>query len=200
MKKLWVEEFGVVEWVETHTDNGNSWTDASSDMLAWDAAINVMDWSRRRDKISTLFYAEAGTQLENFAGLSDAKKLIGAKYFFIPYALRLAVVGSDEADAANGLKLVTETKASRQAMYDAMRGWVWNQYVRKEVLTLAQSQQFYDDIHIDDELDVRFIETNQFGLKAWIFGLSPYEGVFAGKGYYSVGLQNELILIYNGEY
>lgn len=50
-----------------------------------------IDWARRRDALSPLFYAEAGAQLQNFAGMSIHKKLIGCVFFFIPYNVRTQI-------------------------------------------------------------------------------------------------------------
>lgn len=199
MKKLWVENLEVnpARVYEEEAPNVN-FTDMSNNMLEWDKARYIMDWSRRRDMISPLFYAEAGLSLENFTSLSLEKKLIGCRYFLIPYALRTSIV-SEEEDYENGQFLLSQTKLSRINCVEAMRQHVWNGYVRKGLITLAQSQEMLDDIDSDNKID-KFEDANNSLFKKWIFGLDPYVGVFASKSYYSVELQNKLIEIYNGDY
>ena len=68
-----------------------------SSMEEWDEC-GLLDWARRRDEISPLFYAEAGVSLENFAGMSTEKKLIACKYFLVPYAVRTSII-SDAIEA-----------------------------------------------------------------------------------------------------
>jgi len=162
----------------------------------WDSS-ELMDWSRRRDEISPLFYAITGANLSTYGNLTAEQKLIGAKYFLVPYSLRVTNgIVTEEQDKINGEFLATETRNSRIACAEAMRLFLYT-HVRKELITLANTQLFYRDIKNDLEC---FIASNDPGFKQFIFGLSPYVGVFAGKVYWSQALQDALINIYNGEY
>lgn len=59
-----------------------------SSIESWDTSI-LLDWSRRRDEIIPLFYAKAGYDLSNYSSLTSEEKLLGAKYFLVPYGLRV---------------------------------------------------------------------------------------------------------------
>lgn len=166
-------------------------------MITWDAS-NHLDWSRRRDEISTLFYAEAGAQLQNFANMSAAKKLLACKYFLIPYNIRLQII-SEETDMEHWAELLQYTKESRQTCVEAMRKHV-GQYIRTGDLTLAQTQAFFKDVRVHIQL---FNDTNAPDFKQWLTNEvgSPYENDgFAQKSYFSSGLLAELLDIYNGNY
>jgi hypothetical protein len=175
--------------------NDNDYEDISS-MENWDF-VDVLDWSRRRDQINPLFYAIANANLTTYGNLTDAQKLIGAKYFFVPYSLRVSNgIVTEQQDLDNWYLLLNETKESRLSCIEAMRKHV-GQYIRTSLLTLAQTQSFYKDLY--QYIDW-FQQANAPDFKQWIFGLVPYAGIFASKDYYSTNLQNELIDIYNGNY
>lgn len=162
----------------------------------WDES-GLLDWSRRRDEIKPLFYAIAGGNLSTYNNLTANQKLIGAKYFFVPYSLRVTNgIVTEEQDKINGEILATETRNSRITCGEEMRLFLYT-YVRQELMTLANTQLFYRDIK--NELEC-FIASNDPGFKQFIFGLEPYIGVFTNKVYWSQTLQNTLINIYNGEY
>ena len=168
-----------------------------SSMEHWDAS-NFLDWSRRRDEIAALFYAEAGAQLQNFAGMSTAKKILACKYFLIPYNIRLQIV-DNETDMENWATLLEYTKQSRQACIEAMRKHV-GQYIRTGDLSLAETQSFFKDVRVHIQL---FNDTNAPDFKQWLTNEvgSPYENDgFAQKSYFSSGLLAELLDIYNGNY
>lgn len=195
-KKLYIENDEALPAIVYAEDvPGENFTDKSDDMIAWDNAISIMDWSRRRDMIKPLFYAEAGMSLENFSSLSVEKKIIGCTYFFIPQSVRLLII-SAEQDKVNGEYLLSITKKSRVDCFEAMRRYVGGVYLAGD-LTLVQTQEFFGDIQ---EFERGFIQANNPSFRNWIFGETPYEGVFEGKAYYSEEIQEALISIYNGEY
>jgi hypothetical protein len=163
----------------------------------WDQS-NFLDWARRRDEISPLFYAEAGAQLQNFTGMSNAKKLIACKYFLVPYNVRTQIV-SDQEDADNWDYLLCQTKKSRERCVEAMRVKV-GQYMRIGTITLAQTQHFYQQVN---ELIEWFNATNSPNFKQWITNEvgSPYENAgFAQMPYYTTQMRDDLMSIYNGNY
>lgn len=164
----------------------------------WDKST-FLDWARRRDEISPLFYAEAGAQLQNFAGMSNAKKLLACKYFLIPYQIRMQLI-SDSDDKDNWDYLLRQTKLSREACVEAMRIKV-GQYMRLGTITLAQTQDFYSKVF---EYIILFNETNAPDFKQWLTNEvgSPYEnnGFKQQTAYYSDQMRDDLIAIYNGNY
>lgn len=206
MKKLWVQnsdifnaDGGKISSSIIYSENApnENYEDKSNDIAEWYNS-SVLDWSRRRDMIAPLFYAIAGYDLATYSNLSASQKLIGAKCFLVPYSLRVTNgTVTDQEDFDNGVVLLKESKQSRIECVESMRRYVWNEYVRKGNLTLAQSQQFYIDVkdYLND-----FNEANISDFKNWIFGLTPFETDFSSKDYYSVGLQDGLMDIYNGNY
>lgn len=195
MKKLWIENIDLPAIVYEELAPNETFTDKTDDIEAWDIALNVLDWSRRRDIITPLFYMESGAQLQNFSLMSVEKKIIGCKYFLIPFSIRLQIV-SEEQDKLNFDFLLFETKKSRIDCVNAMRILCGN-YIRKGTLTLAKTQELFNDISPYIDL---FIEANISNFKKFIFGIDEFVGIFASKSYYSVELQNDLMNIYNGEY
>jgi hypothetical protein len=155
----------------------------------------VLDWSRCRDEFKPLFYAAAGQNLQNFANLPMDQKLLACTYFCIPYAMRLQLV-SEAEDLASWNYLLEKTKESRTTCVEAMRKFTGS-YIRTEALTLALTQQFFEDVATFVDW---FNEANNPNLKQWINDEAPYVGVFAGKPYYSAGLQTGLMSVYNGNY
>lgn len=159
---------------------------------------NPLDWARRRDVLLPFFYAEAGSQLENFAGMSNQKKLNACIFFMVPYSVRLQII-SDAQDAKNWDFLLTMTKQSREACVEAMRIKV-GQYMRLGTISLAETQDFYTHVA---ELIMWFNDTNKPDFKQWLTSEvgSPYENTgFASQTYYNVDIKNDLMNIYNGNY
>jgi len=140
-KKLYIEDNEDIPSIIYDETAPSNFTDKSDDMLAWDNATIIMDWSRRRDMIKPLFYAEAGSSLENFSGLSLEKKLIGCTYFFIPLSVRLAII-SEEQEKINGDYLLSETKQSRIICFESMRKYIGNIFL-SGTITLSQTQDFF---------------------------------------------------------
>jgi len=163
----------------------------------WDSS-NFMDWARRRDEILPLFYAESGSQLENFTNMSIEKKMIGCKYFLIPYNIRMMLI-SDQQDMINWDFLLKQTKLSRESCVEAMRVKV-GQYMRLGTLTLVQTQLFYKDVF---EYINWFEDANAPDFKQWLTNEvgSAYENNgFEQASYYSPQLKTDLMDIYNGNY
>lgn len=168
-----------------------------SSIVNWDKA-SLLDWSRRRDEIAPLFYAAAGNYLESFASLSIEEKMIGCRYFLIPYSIRTQLI-TDDQDKENWATLLEYTKQSRCTCVEAMRVKA-GQYIRVGMLTLVQTQQFFKDV---DRYVQWFERANAPDLKLWLTNEvgSAYENDgFAQKEYFSTTLRDELITIYNGVY
>lgn len=157
-----------------------------------------IDWARRRDVLIPHFYAEAGAQLQNFASLSNIKKLNACVFFLVPYQVRTQII-SDAQDAINWDFLLTKTKESRMSCVEAMRIKV-GQYMRLGTITLEQTQDFYTSVY---QLIIWFDQTNKPDFKQWISNEvgSPYElNGFAQKPYYTEQIKDDLMEIYNGNY
>lgn len=195
MKKIWVEDISSPFRCYQEESPGVDFLDKTSDIIEWDKSDGVLDWSRRRDIISPLFYSEAGVQLENFSSMSNEIKLLGCKYFLIPYSLRIQLI-TDSEDKNNWDFLLSETKKSRIECVEAMRIYT-GQLIRTGDLSLSQTQSFYTDVH---PYVTTFKEANCSEFKMWLFGSTPFENVFSSKDYYTVDIQNKLISIYNGDY
>lgn len=196
MKKLWIEDienFPAKVYQEDAPDE--NYLDKTDDIIEWDKATYIMDWSRRRDMIVPAFYYESGSQLQNFSDMSIEKKIISCKYFLIPYSIRVQIVGEDQ-DKLNWDYLLTQTKASRSTCIESMRKHV-GQYIRTGLLTLQQTQTFFLDV---SEMIYQFEEANVPNFRKFIFSTDELEGDFEAKEYYSVQLQEELMDIYNGNY
>lgn len=191
MKILWVENITYPAIVFEENAPSENFIDQSNDLLSWYKAKNILTWFLRRGKIVPLFYNLAGNNLENFAGLSTEIKLIACELLILDYATRLQII-SEEEDKKNWNNLLTWSKEHRKLCIEKMRLYTGD-YMRTGILTLEQSQQFFNDV---SEYIYRYEETNGNEFKAFIDGTS---GVFETKDYYSTGLQNGLLNIYNGE-
>jgi hypothetical protein len=165
---------------------------------AINASYKGMDWSRRRDIWSPHFYAEAGSQLENFSSLSNIKKLNACLFFLIPYNVRTQII-SDEQDAINWNFLLTKAKESRIACVEAMRIKV-GQYMRLGTITLEQTQDFYTQVY---KYIIWFDEANKPDFKQWLSNEvgSAYENAgFAQMPYFDTQMRDDLLDIYNGSF
>lgn len=207
MKKLWIEnnqDIPAVVWQEAQPEG--DFTDKTNDLQAWATyGSQVLDLDRYRYEMKVLFYTLAGNQLQNWETLTTEQKLIGAKYFFVPYALRLTVLTDDE-DARNWDKLVEETQGTpvqiykgRAKTFDEMRKRV-SHSVRKEEMSITQSQQMLKDV---GQMVDWYIRANTPDFKQWLtneIGTAYENNGFAQTEYYNETLKNELYDIYNGNY
>lgn len=208
MKKLWVENnenLPAVVWSETQPQTGD-FLDRTNDLISWDKyGKYVLDFERYRYEMKAPFYGEAGIQLENWGLLSAEKKLIGAKYFFVPYQLRLTVL-NDQQDFDNWESLLFETQGlpvqryvGRARTFDEMRRCVAHM-VRTEQMTMESSQDMLKSVGLMSDW---FIRANAPDLKQWITNEvgSVYENNgFAQKNYFNAALRDKLYDIYNGNY
>lgn len=165
----------------------------------WDES-NLLDWSRRRDKIKPLFYTLAGSRLSNYVNLTPAHKLIGAKYFFVGYDLRVlnGTVTPDQ-DKINSDILAYETRQSRIACSEAMRVFLCDNTF-KGLITLNNTQRFLRDVLLIRNL---FIDSNDPWFKQWITSERGSDYEFKGfkyTSYYSQFIEDGLMNIYNGDY
>lgn len=210
-KKLWIEEYGAAEWAENHSVNGNNWTDETANAIAWDKyGYRVMDYLFYRDKINTLLFPICNPNYPtvDFSGwgnlTADEQKLM-AKYILAPYALRTTIY-SDADDKQNWFDLLRITQGTefkenlytgRARLIEIMRRHVADK-VRIEALTMAQTQDFLEDV---DQLLDWYIRAANPKFKLWLYSLAPYDTTgFNSKAYWSQGLEDELIAMYeNGE-
>jgi hypothetical protein len=199
-KKLLIEDNQEIPAIVYQEDTIEGYTDCTDDMLSWDSSIHILDWSRRRDNIAVAFYSIASSNLSTYGNLTAPQKLIGAKYFLVPYSLRVTngIVTEDE-DLINWAYLLEQTKISRKDCVEAMRKHV-GQYIRVGTLTLAHTQLFFKDVV--DYINW-FEQSNAPDFKQWITNEvgSAYENAgFAETSYYNATLKDELLDIYNGNY
>ncbi len=208
MKKFWVENIAdnpACVWSENVPASGD-FIDRTNDLVYWDRyGKNILDLDRYRYEMKAPFYALAGTQLENWASLSAEIKEIGARMFFIPYALRLTVV-SEEQDYINWEAIIEKTQGTpteiyigRAKIFDEMRRCVAHR-VRKELMPMSDSQQMLKDVGLMVDW---FIRANSPEFKQWLTNEvgSQYENNgFAQATYYNATLKDELYDIYNGNY
>lgn len=206
-KKLWVENIDNPSVVFSETAPNENFTDKSNDLIAWDKyGYKVLDLDRYRYEMKLPFYTLAGFSLENWAGLSAEIKEIGARYFFVPYALRVPDVVTDQQDYNNWEDLIIKTQGTpteiyigRAKTFDEMRKRVAHR-VRKEQMSMTESQQMLKDV---GQIVDWFIRANSPDFKQWLTNEvgSPYENDgFAQKNYYNASLKDELYDIYNGNY
>lgn len=207
MKKLWVENIEnnkAIVWGENAPNI--DFEDKTDDLISWDLyGKKVLDLDRYRYEMKAPFYALAGNSLENWASLSAEVKEIGARMFFIPYALRLTVV-TEEQDYANWEELIEKTQGTptqnyigRAKTFDVMREIVAHR-VRKELMSMSDSQQMLKDVGLMAD---QFIRANSPDFKQWLTNEvgSPYElNGFEQTSYYNFTLKNELYDAYNGNY
>lgn len=205
-KKLWVENIDNPSVVFSETAPSANFTDKTDDIIAWDAyGSRVLDLDRYRYEMKAPFYAEAGINLENWTTLSLEKKIIGAKYFFVPYALRKTVI-TEQQDYDNWEDLIIKTQGTpveiyigRAKTFDEMRKRVAHR-VRTENMSMTHSQQMLKDV---GQIVDWFIRANSPDFKQWLTNEvgSPYENDgFAQKIYFNAQLRDELYDIYNGIY
>lgn len=161
---------------------------------------DLLDWARRRDEISPLFYAITGGDFSGYSNLTASEKLIGAKCFLAPISHRITNgVVTETEDKENWNFLLAQTKKSRLDCVEAMRVSV-GEDIRTGTLTLTQTQDFFRDVRI---MITNFEQTNDPNFKQWLTNEvgSAYENNgFSQKSYYSVNLKNKLLNIYNGKY
>jgi hypothetical protein len=207
MKKLWIEDTELhpsVVWSENAPNQ--DFIDKTNDVVSWDMYGNqALDYDRYRYEMKSPFYALAGNQLQNWGSLSSEIKEIGARYFFVPYALRLTIV-TEEQDYANWDNLIIKTQGTpvenyvgRAETFDKMRRKVAN-LVRREEMSMTDSQQMLKDV---GQMVDWYIRANSPEFKQWLtneVGSAFESDGFAQKNYYSLALKNDLYDIYNGNY
>lgn len=194
----------LVSW-DDDALNGNKPFIASNEVLSgykdissienWDSfGSNCTDFNTVRDNIQALVIAIVTPNFSKWNDLTLLQKQISCKYITAPYQLRVPAIVTDQEDEENWRSLLIKTKSDRDNCVESMRLAV-GEYIRTGALTTVQTQQFFKDV--DDYIEW-FTQANIPDFKNWIFGLPPYEGIFASKDYYSVGLQQKLEDIYNG--
>lgn len=165
----------------------------------WDISL-LMDWSRRRDEMKPLFYSISGYNMATYSTLTASEKLIGAKYFLVPYGLRvLNGVVTEAQDSINWEFLLTETKDSRIACIEAMRLFIGEQ-IRTNKVSLLNTHVFNRDVF---EFINWFNRANAPDFKQWLINETGSKYEFKGfknTSYWSQDIQDGLMNIYNGNY
>jgi len=168
--------------------------DISNDLLLIEKfGENVMSYNSKRNFMIPVFYSEAGTSFQNFSGMTSEKKMIAAKYFFIPYSIRLTLLTESE-DAANWSSLVRLTEDGRAKMVEAMRVKV-SDFVRSELYSKSDSELFFEDCF---SMLNAFIKAASTRLKDFISNKigTEYElNGFEQASYYNEDLKIELLKI-----
>ena len=212
MKKLLIENIDnpAVLYQEEAVEN---YTDYSDSAIHWDKyGKMVMDYLFYRDKINQILFIKANPNYPeiDFSGffgvMNGEERLIMCKYIQAPYSLRLMVV-SEEEDIVNwnillqisqGLENNNNHFTGRALLIENMRKNVAD-LVRKQELSITNSQQFFRDVA---EIVDWYIRAACPDFKQWLSNEegSPYESNgFAQKSYYNEGIKNKLLLIYEGE-
>jgi hypothetical protein len=128
--------------------------------------------------------------------LSDSEKLLMAKHVLAPKSLRITILSTEE-DYYNWKNLIIVTKENREKLIEEMRLKVAYSILEEE-MNIKDSQDFFKDLFPLTEF---YINTASPDFKFWITNAvgTPYENDgFAQKVYYSVGLKNSLVDIYEG--
>ena len=111
-KKLWIEQYGAVEYAEAHIDNGNTWEDKTNDPYAWSIYGElVLDYWFVLGKIRNLVFLKMNPNypIIDFSGwgtLTENEKRSVTNTPYIPPSLRLQFYTPEE-DWNNG-KLLLE--------------------------------------------------------------------------------------------
>lgn len=202
-KKLWIENIDIpaVLWQEA-TPSGD-WLDKTNDAVQWHLyGKQVLDYIFVRDKINNILFLKANPNYPTidfsgfFTELTSDERLLMCQYVLAPYALRIIVV-SEEEDKNNWENLVQITQGTenpkapftgRSLIVERMR-WEVAHEVRKENLTMEQSQQFFKDVF---ELTEWYIRAACPEFKLWL------ASEFETKDYYSSDLHDRLNNIYEG--
>lgn len=206
MKKLWVENIALPSVVYQEEQPSVDHVDKTSDVTAWDKyGKSIMDYIFYRYEIEKILIPKANPNYPTIdftgwqTGLTSEEREIMARYVLAPYVLRITVF-TDVQDKYNWFELLRITQGTdnnsvfigRALLIENMRKHVAD-YVRRELLTMAQSQMFFKDVF---ELLNWYIHSAAPDFKLWLYGESTYVGLFESKEYYSLNLKNELINIY----
>lgn len=185
-------------------------TDFSNDVVSIDLyGRHVRDYLFYRDDINNILFIKANPNYPTvdfsgfFTNMTADERKIMCKYILAPYALRLTQY-TDEQDEENWFRLLRITQGlerpdkpftGRALLIERMRRHVAN-YVRKELLTMVQTQQFYEDVFQLTEFYIR-AATPKF--KQWLYSTAPYDLTgFNSTSYWNQTLEDELIAIYEG--
>ena len=175
----------------------------------WDKyGYKFLDYLFYRDEINNILFLEANPNYPtiNFSGwfsMSLAHRKLMGKYVLAPYQLRLTVqTEQEDKDYWFDLLEVSQGTGSnkytgRALIVEKMRRAVAD-HVRKEELTMGQTQQFFKDV---DPMLSWYISTAAPDFKWWLTNAAgtPYENDgFEQKSYWSEDLEIDLTSIYNG--
>ena len=209
-KKLWIENIENPSAAFQEDSPEGDWLDKTTDAESWDShGKKVMDYLFYRDKISSILFIRANPNYPTIdfsgwqSGLSDAERLLMAKYILAPYQLRLTQF-SDSEDESNWFTLLRITQGTesfdkpftgRSYLIEKMRKHVANK-VRVEELTMSQTQAFFKDVYV---FVLWYIAAAIPDFKLWLTNAegSAYENDgFEEKEYWSQALEDGLMDIY----
>jgi hypothetical protein len=163
----------------------------------WDIS-ELLDWSRRRNKIKALVYAITQSDLSSYESLTSEEKEIAARYIVVPINLRVENgIVTDAEDAHNWRIVLEKTKESRIACTEKMRLYV-GESMRPGKISLTNTQAFFADVL---RLINMFNETNNPSFKRWLTNSGEYEFKgFKNTSYWSQEMEDGLLDIYNGNF
>ena len=216
-KKLWIEEFGAVEYAEMHTENGYSWEDKTNDPYAWSIyGERVLDYWFVLGKIRNLLWLSLNPNyptidFSGWSNLTENQQRSLANTPYIPPSLRLLFY-SPEKDLENGIMLLEKSygiegsvkKKGRLGVVERMRQHVFLNYVWQYQMALDTSIQFGEDTY-------QFLGTfEMFSSRKFYQWLTNEVGsVYENNGFMQKTylpttqlmeqLKNELLIIFNGE-
>lgn len=216
-KKLWIEQYGAVEYSETHSENGNTWEDKTNDAITWDLyGERVLDYWFVIGKIKNLLFLTVNPNYpildeSGWGNLTPEQKKVWAK---LPYCspTKRRTIYSIEEDYQNGINLIRKTYGlsdtgrtkGRLGVVERMRTHVYMKYVWEWQMSLDTSIKFGEDTYqflgtFEMFSSRKFYQwlTNEVG--------SAYElNGFMQQNYLPTTqlmeqLKNELLIIFNGE-
>lgn len=205
--KLLIEDIVQIPSVLWQEATKEGFTDKTNDMEAWDSfAMGVVDVSIIQLKIIGLVISIVGMDFSGWNNLTTEQKVVACRWFSAPYALRVPEICTDEQDNDRWKYLIPLLEGNKfmykdgrvrvyQEMWDAV-----SNFVRIDVLTRADSMQFYKDVQ---HYVAWYIYANSKDLIQWLTNEvgSPYENDgFAQKSYYNDNIKNDVTNIYNGNF
>jgi hypothetical protein len=203
--EFWIEniiEYPNVQY--TDADLSATHTNESENIVAWDRyGLEVLQYMHVRRSIIPLIITKAGANYSNWDNLTPKEKVIAINWIAAPYSLRVPAI-SDETDRQNWNKLVRCTRGisekcteGRPYIIELMRERVADN-LRTEDWTKTITENFYFDT-AENILAYEF--ANASNLIDWITNAGEYQNAgFKQASYYSLGLENDLVEIYNGFY
>lgn len=176
-------------------------------MEDWDSyGLAQLQYIQVRNEIWYLLIAEVGSNFAGYGSLSNARKIIAAKWGLVTYAMRTAVISNEEDRAC--FKILLEETAGvkkenlrgRRRIIEEMRQYVGLEYFRTEVVTKADIDDFYSTAsdYLND-----YEKSNNIKFKNWLTNATGTEfenDGYAQKSYYFEDIVTKCVIFMNGIY